>query len=140
MSEMCVSATARSALQRGIVVVLAHDAHATYDIPAMPGIAPLYLPQPSPELPSGRSAGLWRTQRRWLRPGLVRQTGTREPRTCWSQCRPSPETRIVSQLGIDSQIPPIPVALLAADVGRVSRAGRDESGLGQHLLRGDILA
>jgi streptothricin hydrolase len=41
MSEMCVSATARSALQRGIAVVLAHDAHATYDIPAMPGIAPL---------------------------------------------------------------------------------------------------
>jgi Isochorismatase family len=39
MSEMCVSATARSALQRGIAVVLAHDAHATYDIPAMPGIA-----------------------------------------------------------------------------------------------------
>ena len=48
---------------------------------------------------AGPSAGLWRTQRRWLRPGLVRQTGTREPRTCWSQCRPSPETRIVSQLG-----------------------------------------
>ena len=43
MSEMCVSATARSALQRGIAVVLAHGAHATYDIPAMPGIAPLYL-------------------------------------------------------------------------------------------------
>jgi nicotinamidase-related amidase len=30
---MCVSAIARSALQRGIAVVLAHDAHATYDIP-----------------------------------------------------------------------------------------------------------
>jgi hypothetical protein len=36
MSEMCVSATARSALQRGIAVVLAHGAHATYDIPARP--------------------------------------------------------------------------------------------------------
>lgn len=40
MSEMCVSATARSALQRGLAVVLPHDAHATYDIPALPGIAP----------------------------------------------------------------------------------------------------
>jgi streptothricin hydrolase len=40
MSEMCVSATARSALQRGLAVVLAHDAHASYDIPALPGIAP----------------------------------------------------------------------------------------------------
>jgi nicotinamidase-related amidase len=30
---MCVSAIARSALQRGIAVVLAHDAHAAYDIP-----------------------------------------------------------------------------------------------------------
>lgn len=40
MSEMCVSATARSALQRGLAVVLAHDAHATYDIPAVPGIGP----------------------------------------------------------------------------------------------------
>lgn len=29
MSEMCVSAIARSALQRGIAVVLAHDARAT---------------------------------------------------------------------------------------------------------------
>jgi len=40
LSEMCVSATARSALHRGLAVVLAHDAHATYDIPALPGIAP----------------------------------------------------------------------------------------------------
>lgn len=40
LSELCVSATARSALQRGLGVVLAHDAHATYDIPALPGIAP----------------------------------------------------------------------------------------------------
>lgn len=40
MSEMCVSATARSALRRGLGVVLPHDAHATYDIPALPGVAP----------------------------------------------------------------------------------------------------
>jgi streptothricin hydrolase len=40
MSEMCVSATARSALRRGLAVVMPHDAHATYDIPALPGIAP----------------------------------------------------------------------------------------------------
>ena len=37
MSEMCVSATARSALEKGFGVVLPHDAHATYDIPAAPG-------------------------------------------------------------------------------------------------------
>lgn len=40
MSEMCVSATARSAFHRGLAVVLPHDAHATYDIPALAGIAP----------------------------------------------------------------------------------------------------
>ncbi len=40
LSEMCVSATARTALHRGLEVVLAHDAHATYDIPELPGIAP----------------------------------------------------------------------------------------------------
>jgi streptothricin hydrolase len=40
MSEMCVSATARTAIGRGLDVVLPHDAHATYDIPALPGIAP----------------------------------------------------------------------------------------------------
>lgn len=39
MSEMCVSATARSALARGYQVVLPHDGHATYDIPAAAGIA-----------------------------------------------------------------------------------------------------
>jgi len=38
---MCVSATARSALARGYHVVLPHDAHATYDIPAAEGIAEL---------------------------------------------------------------------------------------------------
>ncbi len=37
MSEMCVSATARTALDRGYLVVLPHDAHGTYDIPAGPG-------------------------------------------------------------------------------------------------------
>ncbi len=40
VSEMCVSATARSALRRGLDVALPHDAHAAYDIPALPGIAP----------------------------------------------------------------------------------------------------
>jgi len=39
MSEMCVSATARSALELGFHVVLPHDAHATYDVPAVPGLA-----------------------------------------------------------------------------------------------------
>ena len=40
MSEMCVSATAKSALHRGLAVVLPHDAHATCDIPALAGVAP----------------------------------------------------------------------------------------------------
>ncbi|MFG2207434.1 isochorismatase family protein [Streptomyces sp. NPDC048638] len=39
LSEMCVSATARTALANGFRVVLPHDAHATYDIPAAPGIS-----------------------------------------------------------------------------------------------------
>ncbi len=39
LSEMCVSATARTALARDYRVVLPHDAHATYDIPAAPGIS-----------------------------------------------------------------------------------------------------
>lgn len=34
MSEMCVAATTRSALELGYEVVLAHDSHATYDVPA----------------------------------------------------------------------------------------------------------
>jgi len=41
MSEMCVSATARSALNLGWQVVLAHNAHATYDIPAVEGLTEL---------------------------------------------------------------------------------------------------
>ncbi|HEY0937114.1 MAG TPA: isochorismatase family protein [Trebonia sp.] len=41
MSEMCVSATTRSALSLGYHVVLPHDAHATYDIPAVDGLADL---------------------------------------------------------------------------------------------------
>lgn len=41
MSEMCVSATARSALALGYHVVLPHDAHATYDIPPAEGLADL---------------------------------------------------------------------------------------------------
>lgn len=34
MSEMCVAATVRAALAHGFRVVLAHDSHATYDVPA----------------------------------------------------------------------------------------------------------
>ncbi|MEI2775611.1 MAG: isochorismatase family protein [Tetrasphaera sp.] len=33
-SEMCVAATARGAMQRGLSVVLPRDAHGTYPIPA----------------------------------------------------------------------------------------------------------
>ena len=39
MSEMCVHATARTALARGYRVVLPYDAHGTYNIPAVPGIS-----------------------------------------------------------------------------------------------------
>jgi streptothricin hydrolase len=39
LSEMCVSATVRAALSLGHRVVLPHDAHATYDIPAVEGLA-----------------------------------------------------------------------------------------------------
>ncbi len=39
LSEMCVAATARTALARDFRVVLPHDAHATYDIPAAAGIS-----------------------------------------------------------------------------------------------------
>ncbi|WP_460664521.1 isochorismatase family protein [Kribbella swartbergensis] len=38
MSEMCVQATARTALARGYRVVLPYDAHATHNIPAVPGV------------------------------------------------------------------------------------------------------
>jgi len=40
LSEMCVAATARTALARGYGVVLPHDAHGTYDVPSGPGGAP----------------------------------------------------------------------------------------------------
>ena len=36
-SEMCVRATAATALHLGFRVVLPHDAHATYDVPPAPG-------------------------------------------------------------------------------------------------------
>jgi nicotinamidase-related amidase len=39
MSEMCVQATARTALARGYRVVLPYDAHATYEVPAVPGVS-----------------------------------------------------------------------------------------------------
>ncbi|MFB7513669.1 isochorismatase family protein [Streptomyces sp. NPDC056144] len=38
MSEMCVQATARTALDHGYRVVVPHDAHATQDCPAVPGV------------------------------------------------------------------------------------------------------
>lgn len=38
MSEMCVSATARTALDRGYRMVLPHDAHGTTGVPATPGL------------------------------------------------------------------------------------------------------
>ncbi|MEX0168851.1 isochorismatase family protein [Streptomyces sp. LMG1-1-1.1] len=41
MSEMCVQATARTALARGYRVVVPHDAHATQDCPAVPGVSEL---------------------------------------------------------------------------------------------------
>ncbi|WP_429125268.1 cysteine hydrolase family protein [Ensifer sp. 4252] len=37
LSEMCVAATARRAMDLGFEVILAHDAHATYDVPPGPG-------------------------------------------------------------------------------------------------------
>lgn len=40
LSEMCVAATARGALQRGFGVVIAHDSHATYDVPEQGPSAP----------------------------------------------------------------------------------------------------
>jgi nicotinamidase-related amidase len=36
LSEMCVSATVRGALSRGLQVVLVHDAHATYNLDDIP--------------------------------------------------------------------------------------------------------
>lgn len=36
LSEMCVSATARTALARGLGVVLPHDGHGTYDLDGIP--------------------------------------------------------------------------------------------------------
>jgi nicotinamidase-related amidase len=36
LSEMCISATVRSALKRGIEVVLVHDAHGTYNLDDIP--------------------------------------------------------------------------------------------------------
>ncbi|WP_115088841.1 isochorismatase family protein [Pandoraea pulmonicola] len=41
LSEMCVAATARAALEHGYDVVIPHDAHATYDVPAGPGSEPV---------------------------------------------------------------------------------------------------
>lgn len=48
MSEMCVAATARAALDHGYGVVLAHDSHATYPVPP-------YTPG-EPEIPAEQVA------------------------------------------------------------------------------------
>lgn len=40
LSEMCVAATARAAMDRGFQVLLPNDAHATYDVPPGPGGSP----------------------------------------------------------------------------------------------------
>ena len=40
LSEMCLAATARAALQRGFEVLLAHDAPATSAVPPGPGASP----------------------------------------------------------------------------------------------------
>ena len=48
MSEMCVAATARGAMERGYDVVLAHDSHATFPVPP-------YLPG-EPEVPAEHAA------------------------------------------------------------------------------------
>ena len=45
MSEMCVAATARGALQRGFGVVMARDAHATYPVPEQGPHAPAVAAQ-----------------------------------------------------------------------------------------------
>lgn len=37
LSEMCLAATARSAMSRGCTVIIPHDGHATYDVPPGPG-------------------------------------------------------------------------------------------------------
>ncbi|MGO4619675.1 isochorismatase family protein [Ensifer sp. 2YAB10] len=41
LSEMCLAATARSAMAKDFTVILANDAHATYDVPPGPGRSPM---------------------------------------------------------------------------------------------------
>ncbi|KSV94270.1 isochorismatase family protein [Sinorhizobium sp. GL28] len=41
LSEMCLAATARTAMVKGFTVILANDAHATYDVPPGPGRSPM---------------------------------------------------------------------------------------------------
>ena len=45
-SEMCVAATARAAMSRGLHVVLPHDAHGTYDVPAADELEAPAVPAP----------------------------------------------------------------------------------------------
>src|SRR3954451_5089802 len=48
-------------------------------------------------------------------------------------------TQPAGMSGGRGQVALVPGALLAADVGRVGRADRGETGLGQHLLGGEVL-
>ncbi len=41
LSEMCLAATARTAIAKGFTVILANHAHATYDVPPGPGRSPM---------------------------------------------------------------------------------------------------
>lgn len=41
LSEMCLAATARAAMAKDFTVILANDAHATYDVPPGPGRSPM---------------------------------------------------------------------------------------------------
>lgn len=41
LSEMCLAATARTAMAKDFTVILANDAHATYDVPPGPGRSPM---------------------------------------------------------------------------------------------------
>lgn len=61
LSEMCVSATARGALERGLAVVLPRDAHATYDLNEIPAATVSRVAEhalgDAPELPLADEVG-----------------------------------------------------------------------------------
>lgn len=86
MSEMCVLATARRALELDYRVVLPHDAHATYDIPAAPDISDVV---PHGRWRHGSRNGLWGT--RWK--------SWRAPGTSLSPLRQPPRERLSRPIG-----------------------------------------